>query len=372
VNTRLLAGVAVLGGSFMASLVACATEVTVVDDDGSGGAGGIVGTGGSGNTTGTGGAQPPPPPPSGGPGDGPGYVFAISRLYMGSADRNGSPDPSAWKQYGYDLDGKTSTAESSDLCQPVAGGSKSAVYPDGDGGIDNAWGKLIFPIMQGLSQDVETQINTGIRDGQFTKLLRVAALGSQADYVGLDLSAYEGAPWSGGLPAWNGTDAWQVTAESVSGGDLDAPLSSFSNSYVNAHTLVSAPIGTLELGFGEGLEIFMMPLRIDRAVVTMELSADRATATRGVIAGIVRVEPFIEDMRRMTGAFDVALCSGTTFESIADQIRQASDILADGTQDPARDCDAMSIGIGFEATAVSLSGVATPVPPPPEPCGPMP
>jgi len=46
---------------------------------------------------------------------------------------------------------------------------------------------------------------------------------------------------------------------------------------------------------------------------------------------------------------------------------QVSDILLDGTQDPTRDCDAISVGIGFVATEVKLGPVIA-GPPPPEPC----
>jgi hypothetical protein len=48
-------------------------------------------------------------------------------------------------------------------------------------------------------------------------------------------------------------------------------------------------------------------------------------------------------------------------------IGQASDILQDGTQDPTKTCDGITIGLGFEADAVLL-GPAVPPPPPPIVC----
>ena len=56
---------------------------------------------------------PPPKPEDGVAGDGDGAVLAVYKLLLGDTDRSGSPSPTAWKQYGYNLDGlvskKTST-----------------------------------------------------------------------------------------------------------------------------------------------------------------------------------------------------------------------------------------------------------------------
>lgn len=72
----------------------------------------------------------------------------------------------------------------------------------------------------------------------------------------------------------------------------------------------------------------------------------------------------------MAGSLNPSLCPpSATFESIAQQIRQASDILADGTQDPGVTCNGISIGLGFEAEAATL-GVVFDAPVPPDPCNP--
>src|SRR5262245_23512873 len=121
-----------------------------------------------GNTTGTGGAggmavkhAEPPAPPAMKPGDGSGSVtFAISKLYLGDTDPDGTPDKAnGWKHFGYDLDGKVSTATSTDLCKTRNGASPANVYPDGDDGIDNSFGKLILPIILGLSSTASQKVN---------------------------------------------------------------------------------------------------------------------------------------------------------------------------------------------------------------------
>ena len=138
------------------------------DSSGSGGGG----TGGAGGPSGPG-IQPPDRPEGASPGDGMGTAFAVSELFLGDTDRNGSPNPSAWKDFGYDLDGKISTKDSTDLCKPNAGGSPSSVYPDGNDGIDNAFGKLLLPIITGLAQDASAQVNESIQAGDFTIIVNV-------------------------------------------------------------------------------------------------------------------------------------------------------------------------------------------------------
>ena len=51
-----------------------------------------------------------------------------------------------------------------------------------------------------------------------------------------------------------------------------------------------------------------------------------------------------------------------------DSIRQASDILKDGTQDPNEECDGISVGLGFEAKAVVVGDIAPAPQPVPDPC----
>jgi hypothetical protein len=41
-------------------------------------------------------------------------------------------------------------------------------------------------------------------------------------------------------------------------------------------------------------------------------------------------------------------------------VRRASDILSDGTQDPTKECDGISIGVQFEMKEVQLGPVGPP------------
>jgi len=106
-------------------------------------------------------------------------VFAIDKLFLGDTDPDGTNSPTnGWKHYGFDLDGVTSTKESTGLCQPTAGGSKGAVYPDGYDGRDNSFGKNILPIILGLASDYSTLVNQDIQSGKFTYMLAIEGVGA--------------------------------------------------------------------------------------------------------------------------------------------------------------------------------------------------
>jgi len=50
-------------------------------------------------------------------------------------------------------------------------------------------------------------------------------------------------------------------------------------------------------------------------------------------------------------------------------MRQAADIMLDGSQNPDQVCDGISIGLGFTMKRVELGAVGASQPPLPDPCG---
>ncbi len=143
---------------------------------GAGGAGGTAGVGGSSGSGGTGGgtqgtsctADPSqcalPPGPSTQPPNTTGQttVIAVSQLFFGDTDRNGNASPTAWKQFGYNLDGLISTKTDANHCRLIAGANPTNVKTDGDGGIDNSFGSNLMPLV--------TSLSAGLRHGRSTKL----------------------------------------------------------------------------------------------------------------------------------------------------------------------------------------------------------
>jgi hypothetical protein len=86
----------------------------------------------------------------------------------------------------------------------------------------------------------------------------------------------------------------------------------------------------------------------------------------------MNTEEFVQEIAKIAQAFDSSFCdpNSPTLQSILNQIRQASDIMQDGTQDPTKECDGISIGLGFTMKSAQLGAVAPPPPPPPDPCAP--
>jgi hypothetical protein len=70
--------------------------------------------------------------------------LAVTRVNFGD-----SPTADAWKQIGFNLDGKVTTATSTDVCELVPGAAP-AEQDDGQDGIDNSFGENICPILDTL------------------------------------------------------------------------------------------------------------------------------------------------------------------------------------------------------------------------------
>src|SRR5436190_214667 len=63
-------------------------------------------------------ASPPAPPSAAKTASTAEHNFAMHTLFLGDRTRSGQVSNTAWKQYGYNLDGKTSTKDSTDVCKP--------------------------------------------------------------------------------------------------------------------------------------------------------------------------------------------------------------------------------------------------------------
>lgn len=345
-----------------------------------GGTAGVGGTAGapSGGAGGIGGAAPgtaaPPPPDPAAPlasGSSP-TTLALYRLNLGDLSPEGYPEPSAWSSIGYDVDGIASTKNDSNHCKPQLGASKSSVQTDGVGGIDNSFGANLLPIFKSLASDPSGAVTQSIQAGEFTLMFHLADLtpGLPSQNV-VTAALYDGAA-IGQPPAWNGMDAWPVTYESVKGGNQNAPKAVLPSSYLVNGTWVSSQAPepytvTLRLSM-QGFPL-VVPVTAVRFSMKLSGSGPTASGSSGIISGVIPTEAFIAALQKVAGAFDPTLCQGATFDSIAQQVRAASDIMSDGSNgDPTSQCNAISVGLAFDARAVMLGPVAPPQAPPPDPC----
>lgn len=295
-------------------------------------------------------------------------MLAVSKLYLGDTDFNDAPDKAnGWKQFGRNIDGKISTAASLDLCQPLANANKASVYPDGNSGIDNAFSKNILPIFLGLVPNVSDSVNQSIANGSFTIEVDLVNLAPAADQGPFTARLYTGTQL-GSAPKFDGTDCWPVAPEGLTNAqDITSAKVGFSTAQLTSNAFASGPTAA---AFPVTITVqgFPLSLNLHDVQVTADLNAMHDDTVDGQISGILDVTELSDTVRQLAGSFDASLCNGATIDSILTQIRQASDILLDGTQDPQKSCEGISIGLGFKAHVVTFGAVGPASPPPPKPC----
>lgn len=312
-----------------------------------------------------------PPPPEGSPTTSTEErTFAVNSIMLGEADRSGNRDQNAWKSYGYNLDGRITNvtgATSPDLnavCKRVEGAGPT-VHQDGDEGIDNSFGKEILNnLLLSLISTPSKTISDAINAGDFTIMLKVKGLTDEPEQTNTGLSAtlLVGGSFSDDpnvKPTFSPSDDWPY---------LKDPQIPISGAYINKGVFVNGTGGaTVKLALsisGQNLT-----LNINKAIITFKHNPATKSLEEGTIAGVINTEEFVNGIASVAGRFSTDLCEGSTVEGIKDSIRQASDILSDGTQDPNKTCDGISVGIGFTAKQVGNPTKETePGEAPPDPC----
>lgn len=316
----------------------------------------------SGTPTGQEGRTPPKPPEGAGPGTADKRTFAVSELYLGETDRSKNIVKDAWKEYGYNLDGLITAKDSKDVCTRFQG-ADSAKQEDGKEGIDNAFGRTILSFILGLVPTPSKTLNDSISGGSFTILLETTGLSDDPKQSATNLSAR--LLIGGGL-------AKDVKPDFASG-NFDWPYRSepivpITGAYINNGTWVNGAGGaTVQLSlFIQGVAL---SLSIRRAVITFQHDPATKSINNGTIAGVINREELVSGIEKVAGRISAQLCSGSTLDTIKTTIRQASDIMDDGSNAPGKECNAISIGIGFTGKKVGdPKTVATEGAPPPDPC----
>jgi len=350
--------------------VACAASALCVAGCGQDGSreGSESATGGDGGAGPTEPLREPPSPPDGPVADGTVItVLAVTELFIGDTDRDGTLDPEAWRELGYDLDGRLSGASDGNQCARLEG-ADPGVTEDGAGGIDNSFGRNLLTVIRLIDPRGSENIAGQIEAGRFSYLFRFDNLGTGPVQTDVDAALYL-ATARDDPPLFDGTDAWPVDFDSVIDGDVESPRIVFPTSFVTNGTWASGARTDFELivtiGGAE------MPFNVLGGVITMDLVGldSDPTATNGVIAGVVDTEQLVSEFRRAAAQYDSSLCSGPIIEGLVATVRESADIMLDGTAgDPSETCNGISIGLGFNASAAMLGEVAPADPEPPDPC----
>ena len=144
------------------------------------------------------------------------HNFALHTLQLGDTTRAGATSTTAWKDYGYNIDGKISTPTSTDLCTVAAGAKKSAVYQDGTNGIDNSFGENILPIITSVAgADAASKINQSINSGGFTIQFDITGLSDDPTQTASGITGFLNAGGAfdadgGTTPTWTTADNWPL------------------------------------------------------------------------------------------------------------------------------------------------------------------
>ena len=281
-------------------------------------------------------------------------VLAGTKLFFGEGNSG------QWKKVGFNIDNLVSTAASKDVCKPNAGATPLTPYPDGDQGIDNSFGKNLLPQIISLYPNWVTDINNGINNGTFDVMLKMECLPPMGDVPVMTTKLFGGTKL-GKAPKFDGTEKWPVAPELLSNPmDPDSSVIVFSKSSVigttfdsgkNETFILTVPVMTQSMSTSIKLTLYA-------AQTTMILAEDRKSATGGMIGGVLDTEEFVAEIKKIGHLLN--LCDGSLFTNLVDQVRQASDIMADGTQDPNKTCNGISMGLGFEMKQVLLGDVGPP------------
>ncbi|MCU0658483.1 MAG: hypothetical protein MUF64_25455 [Polyangiaceae bacterium] len=357
---------------------ACSSEETTTTTQGTAGAAGAAGSGGApvandcddeasckekyGTKPGEGAV--PPAAPSDGPPSGDDLIHAISKLYVGDTDRNDTVSNEAWKDIGFDVDGFSTTPKQGFHCKPAAGAKANDVRADGNKGIDNSFGRnIVNGILATLVQSPSSELSSSITEGSFSIVLKMDKIGTVASGTSINTQLFaaagqvdaEGKEVAPGSGDWS-TYKWRPFPE-ILNPDGTSKVA-FPTSYVANNIWVSGGQGTVSLQLA--VQGFDLKLDINKAQIAVDLS-DRAAGKNGTIGGVLATTQLVDSLKKIAGSFGSQFCGeSTALEGILDQVRQASDIMKDGTQNPDAECDGISIGLGFDSKKSDLGDKADP------------
>lgn len=282
------------------------------------------------------------------------HNFAVSQIFLGDTTRSGQASPTAWKDYGYNLDGKVSTKDSTDVCKPP--GNNRAAKDDGTNGIDNSFGNIILPFITSVAgADAPAKLNAALTNGDFTIMLDVTGLSDDPAQTNTGLTGFLNA---GGAfsadgktkPTFTTADNWPVRPELLSNkSDPRSSTVQFPSAFVTNGLFVNGAQSDVRLSLvfsGQSLD-----LTIHKAVITFQHAG--STANNGTIAGIIDTTELINNLKQVAGHISPSLCGGDTLTNLLATIGNASDMMTDGSQDPNATCNAISAGIGFVAKDIA-------------------
>ncbi|HNS99964.1 MAG TPA: hypothetical protein PLJ27_00945 [Polyangiaceae bacterium] len=311
----------------------------------------------------------------------PPLVFAVRSMRLGSLDRNGNLSPTAWQDIGFDLDGTCTRSPTCSTPEPIFSCKSPIPLVAGDGNFcrDNRFGELEYAI----STNDDIGLRFGLNDHTFNCSLCVGAynmLFKISDYNGkpndatvrVDIYPSPGIETLKGIDcqtqkSWNADECWQKSDtwfvqsdyvnESVGQQVVGNSKLDDSTAYVRDGYVVARLRDNTRFWFPDDRGVATaFPLVVQGGVVTGKLVQDQEgnwTLTDGIIAGRMDTKDAIDSFRF------IGLCPGDPLSSTVEGFAKAwADVLSSGAILPEVTCDALSVGIAFEASEATIGTAA--------------
>jgi len=296
-----------------------------------------------------------PPQPDGGTNGGTiEFTVAVRTIDLGDVAFGEKATPPA-----LDIDGLCTCLGEKPGCVHASTATESD-YCDYDLGRDNAAAQTFYSLSNGLgmAQFSSALFSQRANDGKWSLLMRVSNYNGEPDdaqvtfsmYVAGDLQTIKGT-----APAWNGSDAWPVSSQSVKGSDVNAPVVIDNNAYVTGHVLVaSAPSMQIDL------------LRPTDAIFRIKLIAGiiKANIVLGdggaprLTQGLLAARWKADDLFRSGWLICKNEVGYNAVKSRACEMVDTGSKLAG----PNEFCDALSFGMAFTAEPAMLGSLYDPLP----------
>lgn len=296
---------------------------------------------------------------------------AAKRLYLGTTNSLGAPSNDGWKEWGFDLDSVCTSLEDSvknlGTCRRHPEANQDVLL-DGNLCRDNNFGRHVVALLKVSSDGFEQRINDGILEGNNTWVIRIDDLDDAADDPYAPARFYRTSEQKDGTVKWDGTDVRRVSADSVVDRSLDKALVVFASGYVRNHVWVSGDASNKEivLPFSTDLNI---PLQ--GTLITLQLDPDHKNGKRAALGGAIPMSQLEKVLAPVAAAG--GFCPGSPlYTSLLRNVSRFPDVVmgAPNLQDETKDCDGMSLGIGFDVQAIQpITQVVDAPPPEPSKCG---
>ncbi len=310
------------------------------------------------------------------------YAVVLRDMVLDQSDANGGdPLDAPWRTIGFNLDGFCTTTQ--DLRSECAPDEGFSVPLDGTGGIDNAFGSSLFPLLALGAEDLEGDVAANQRDGignvmlivddwngelddsRVTVTFATTVFGTEAGAGGsapdLTIVGSEAFLADGTTPApspsWDGTDYFWGRRDMFVAGDPALPNIRVTTAYVTGGVLVvrlpdRSPVKLV--GIDQGIEVTLTDSVLVGNIYELFVTPQGA-APAFVMAGRWGVNDIVAQAEHL------GICDGTPLHStFVNQVGRTSDVLQDppATAEPSLPCDALSVGIAFDGYAARFGGVA--------------